>query len=367
MRSGFALGAVMCGFGTTLVVMAITACGPPFEMCEGAECTGGASASSTSTTTTSSTGASGGAGTGGGPVGGAGPATGTGGAAVSSSGSGGSPDTCPGLCAPPVPSGWVGPVAAYVGPAPAGDCGAMGQVLAAKSGAITADASCAACSCGNPVGASCGLPTVTFYNSAGCAGASDTVAITSNNACKPVVVTLPDFAMSARYTTVPATKGTCTPAGGALQADPVTVANDVLLCNVDVVGTCAGDETCVSTPPASYEQGACVHRQGEHACPAAYPHQFEVFTATVDTRACSGCMCGQSTPTCTGTLSLYGTSSCVGAVTATLTQGICTTNTPGSMKWVAGAFAAGSCAPSGGQLSGGVEPGGQVTVCCADP
>jgi hypothetical protein len=272
-----------------------------------------------------------------------------------------------GVCAPAVPGGWDGPVAAFVGPGPAGDCGAAGQVVAGHAGEFSADAACAQCSCGNPAGASCGLPTVTFYNGSGCMPPTDTLQVNGSSTCKNIVVDLPEFVASVRYTSVPSVQGTCPPAGGALQAEPPTFEHEALLCNLPVVGECQGAETCVGAPPASFEQGACIYRQGDHACPAAYPHEFSVYTTVDDTRGCTSCACAKSTPSCTGTLGVHtGGSNCIGSAT-TVPLNTCVNATPGSMKWTAGAFGAGSCAPSGGSLMGTAFPDGAITVCCSDP
>jgi hypothetical protein len=208
---------------------------------------------------------------------------------------------------------------------------------------------------------------VTFYNDSGCGGPTDTLQTANSTMCKNVIVDLPDFVASVRYTSVPSVKGTCQPAGGALQAEPPTFEYEALLCNLPVVGACQGAETCVGAPPASFEQGACIYRQGDHPCPGAYPHEHAIYTSDMDTRDCTDCACAKSTPSCTGTLSVHTSgSNCIGSAT-TVPQNTCVNATPGSMRWTAGAFGAGTCAPSGGVLTGTALPAGAITVCCSDP
>jgi hypothetical protein len=240
------------------------------------------------------------------------------------------------------------------------------MIVSGFAGSISADANCSACTCGNPSGAACGLPTVTFYENPSCAGPSDTLAASSGAACKNVDVQLSDYVQSVKYTSVPTTPGTCAPAGGALQAQPPTSEHEALVCNLEVVGTCQGAEPCVSAPPVSFEQGVCVYRQGTHGCPAEYPHELPIYLGHHDTRGCASCACADSTPTCTGVLGVHTSgSNCIGSATA-VTKGVCMNATPGSMRWTPGAFNAGSCTASGGQLQGGVVPDGPITVCCGD-
>jgi len=181
-------------------VVAATGCGPPFEACEGAACTGGAGGSAVATGEATSAGIGGA-----GAAGGAGDSGGRGGASssASSSGTGGATDSCAGVCAPVFPGGWDGPVAAFVGPGPAGDCGAAGEVASGYHGEISAAVACTACSCGSPSGASCGLPTVTFYNEPSCMGQTDTLQVNGSMLCKNIAVDLPDYAASVKYTSVP--------------------------------------------------------------------------------------------------------------------------------------------------------------------
>jgi len=147
----------------------------------------------------------------------------------------------------------------------------------------------------------------------------------------------------------------------------VTFEHDALLCNLPVAGACQDAETCVGAPPASFEQGVCIYRQGDHACPGAYPNAFPVYTKFTDTRDCTSCACAKSTPTCSGTLGVYnGGSNCINSAT-NVAKGVCVNATPGSMRWTAGAFSAGTCAPSGGSVQGGVIPEDLITVCCSDP
>ncbi|MEJ7730979.1 MAG: hypothetical protein WKG00_17400 [Polyangiaceae bacterium] len=363
---------ISCGWAlcSAAALFAATGCGPPFEACEGAACSEGegeGAGAATSASAAAASGGLGGAGAAGGAAVGNGGLGGTSSISSSSSGSGGQSDPCAGVCAPVVPAGWDGPVAAFVGPGPAGDCGAAGEVVHGNAGDIHGDVACTPCSCGSPSGASCGLPTVTFYNNPNCVGESDTLQVNGSLTCKNIDVDLTDYVASVKYTSVPSAQGTCQPGGGALQAEPVTFDDEALLCNLPVVGECQGAETCVGAPPASFEQRVCIYQQGDHGCPAAYRHAFPIYTSFSDTRDCTSCACAKSTPTCGGTLGVYTSgSNCINSAT-TVAKGVCVNATPGSMRWTAGAFGAGTCAPSGGALQGGVIPEGPITVCCSDP
>ena len=147
-----------------------------------------------------------------------------------------------------------------------------------------------------------------------------------------------------------------------------------------LVGTCGdgdgdgdgnGDEAAICAPVVAGVE-TCVQRPGEHACPAGYPVKHTFHEEAVDSRACAPCSCGAPVGgSCTAIALAYSDQACQAALGAKAVESGSTgegfdvpEGTALGSKAAEVVAAAGSCAASGGEPTGTVEPGATVTVCC---
>jgi hypothetical protein len=139
-------------------------------------------------------------------------------------------------------------------------------------------------------------------------------------------------------------------------------------------GACVGSgEVCTPTPPDGFE--ICVSRHGDDPvipCPGGYPQRYVVYVGSDDNRECAPCGCEPPQgSTCSSLVSLYADDACsmqVASVTATSSDAMCVDIPAGSPLGSKHAgpvtYTPGTCQPSGGQVTGTVQPQDPVTFCC---
>lgn len=276
------------------------------------------------------------------------------------------PGNCGGTCAPPIPSGWTGPVKSGDN---AVDCNGG---FADPAGAFFIDFdpgedSCA-CDC-QPVNATCAATVeVQVWGADGCVGEPDYTAQIDTTACAP----FPG------------------PFDAALDdADaPSTLAEDFITIGPVVVdgGTCEGTATfneggfgdsvqlCAPTAePSMCDNGGpcigdnsdvCIWQAGEHECPDGYPTAIQGFSGSNDERECGTCDCGTPQGICDSSVTLQ-TDAC--GAGAEVTNSDC--HASGNVPVTAATYDPGdidvSCGGTGtAPLMGTVEPTDPVTICC---
>jgi len=367
---------------------------------------GGASSSSSSSTSTSSTGSTSSSGS-----------TGGGGSSSSSSSStssGSSGSTCTTVdcsdpkcqpdygCVNAAPTGWQGYFSLYDGPA-AGDPGCGGlyptSLFVGNSQLSAAQASCSACTCSNPQGETCEVPTVriadapcgqgyacyrildappagwvpgTCYGTDG-AKAGDTKCGPNSNGCTAGTQACNQ---SLRPDPAKVTGGTCTPSQQIPTVNPIGwgIAGEACGGAAMVTAGCNAGQACLPKPKAPFQQGVCIMKDGDNACP---PGQFSqkhlLYAGAADTRTCSTCTCDAPVgSTCSASIEVYSSpfqNDCTsGPLLATVPSGGCadTPSNPeiGSRKATTTPPTGGSCAPSGGQPTGTATPQSPTTFCC---
>jgi hypothetical protein len=272
------------------------------------------------------------------------------------------PPTCaaPATCVA-APTGWDGPFAVVLS-----DANGRGLTCPpafvrswARSGASTADASAppATCTCA-------------------CGALTGTCAITMNDHDDSRCTDAP----SKRVLTV----GACVPTAGGSDSWRATAAVTSASCAPDAsvavtpVGGDAGAIGCVPTSPAGCATGACfspvptgvrlcVRPQGTgntDRCPPEFPGEVTLASGVEDSRACTACTCPAS-PSCAFTYGLYGKDNCGALAAAPISDTNChAPNEVDGIKLTASGVA-GSCAPSGGKPTGGVQAMGESRLCCA--
>lgn len=246
---------------------------------------------------------------------------------------------------------------------------------------------CPACSCGP---AACALPEYLHASAATCAGSS-TVTVS--------------------WDALPAWEGGClaeSPIAAGLQCGNVDCVQSLTIesprvepcfphtlgrpflpapewgrtvreCKIDVdpnAADCPHGSSCAPLPPEGFR--LCLSASGaDYECPHAYPERFVVFDTVNDARACSPCACSDPEgAACSALVSVFADTSCsdfIGSFPVTsATDTGCFDLPPGTALGSKTATLTvdtlGTCAPSGGDPSGALEPVGPLTFCCqAEP
>ena len=308
-----------------------------------------------------------------------GPSTASTGAGGSGAGAGGAGASgggaCTGgdVCAPAAPSGWDGPFAAVSGPSGTAPACGSGYTLVQKydAGDVAGDVTCSICDCGAVTGAQCASLTVTEYTGTDCSGAGNPLLFDGSQTCLPTSFASP-YAHSLKAP-VPTVSGqpSCPPSGGTPTMGEVTWTEEVVVCKADGGGSCSGGGVCLPPAPMGFPSGACVTSEGHVDCPDAFPVKTTAYSSVTDTRGCSMCDCQAPALTCSADVhGMLGTN-CTGNSTAVPPDGtscpLVPLGTPGFQSvQVAFTLDGGGCTAVGGEKTGTVEPGTEVTVCCTD-
>jgi hypothetical protein len=217
---------------------------------------------------------------------------------------------------------------------------------------------------------------VVVFADPGCTGTSQSSVFFSDGQCINVGMQAlgPD---SVRPTSaMHVVSGSCTAQTTGSPSFPATDWQDTAwTCLPSTLGSgCESSQFC--SPPA--EEGLiCITRPGVHddECPVDYGGLAWVMYRDVDDdRSCSPCTCGAPSGDCSGAeISVEDPSGgCPGNGTV-LANGVCTalpihsslgtfsleSSLPGGLQ--------ANCSPSGGTLTGTVQPTSPLTVCCKNP
>jgi hypothetical protein len=150
-------------------------------------------------------------------------------------------------------------------------------------------------------------------------------------------------------------------------------------CQGEAVPNACGDpgKTCMAMPeppPPGFSQCILYLRDGEPECPDDYPDKHALYGDLEDTRSCTPCECGPPREsTCTALVSAYedrGCTTLLGSEAVTLDRSKCVGG-PGlrlgsvEAEWVENV--PGTCAPSGGEVTGEITPTRPSIFCCQQP
>ncbi|MCC6214510.1 MAG: hypothetical protein IT376_06550 [Polyangiaceae bacterium] len=300
---------------------------------------------------------------------------GTSGTGGGTSGTGGGGGSCAGQCAP-VPGGWEGPVAVFLGAAAgtAPDCG--GDYATNRlNGSTDLDpgaASCSPCSCGPAASSSCVYPVVNLWKEVGC-GSGDSLQLTPPGSAGPGACLFVDLASQPGFTVagvsaaLPGGTADCPVAAGSGEITKATpsFATRARACALPGSPSSAGcgSDVCVPALPAGFTN-LCVLQAGDVPCAGStFVDRHVVYGGFDDQRACAQCSCAG---TCGGSLGVWSNAGCLGNAEGTVSAfgaGTCTNvahSTQKSIRYTAGA----TCAPSGGELTGAATGTGPTTLCC---
>ena len=318
---------------------------------------------------------------------------GSGGAGGASSATG---PACPGQCVPIVPLStpvvlsllWLGPVGTEPPP-----CPSLAPVAVDEGHAdLTATAPvCSACACDPPQG-SCVLPQTMTASNVSCGmpggvptmfdppavwdGSCDTTnAIPANKLCGGVPCA--KSLTIAPLTLVEQGCGVSNPPPADISPPTWATAARSCVGSSQYQGGCGLSEVCAPIADEGEVEGfkLCFAREGEQECPAPWVEMHTVYKSFEDNRMCGACSCGAPVgSTCTAQVSAYSNVACstgMGPFATNpidATQAECFDIPPGmgllSKSATLPVYAAGVCAPIGGEASGEAVPGEPTTFCC---
>ena len=234
------------------------------------------------------------------------------------------------VCVPPIPSGFMGPIAIWTGSAgdTAPDCpSGYPRAYDTYSNLVAGDAACA-CSC-EATGQQCVAETTVFSDKNCMTVCAENISVES---CSSISGCVNEQGTVRANAPVPE-DGTCVAQMTEVSIPRPSWADATRMCNTQ---TTAGDSNyycedagtiCVPIPDAPYGTTPCVAQivqQGEAlptSCPAGYPNgpvtSYGSYNSFDDTRDCAPCTCS---PTPAG-------GSCTGTLTVTsVDEGDCTTD-----------------------------------------
>jgi hypothetical protein len=222
------------------------------------------------------------------------------------------------VCIPPVPDGWLGPVAEWQGSTGSvpPDCppGYNGGSHTDNYGALTAPAATCVCSC-TATGQACAA-SVTIYNDLTCT--SPCASSVTAGTCSPVTGCLGNQGTLQADMPVPK-GGSCVPSVVA-SVVPAAWTNPSRICPTAQVGDAeyacpAPGDLCVRIPDLPFGTRPCVAEvvpDGQTppvTCPVDYPHgPYLSYSYMSDDRKCGPCTCGKDPDggSCAGTIALAG-------------------------------------------------------------
>ena len=286
---------------------------------------------------------------------------------------------CMHQCRTAAPNGWHGPYARAATPGTADDTNctdAYPTSVADGFENVSASAAECDCSCGTPSGGECEDPiTVRIYDGSNQGACSNlTQEITTDET--PYVdedgaggirvrIPSPDVAVAP----------TCAPSGSETISPPQYDGRVELCTGAFEPGECAANEVCLPDLSASFASAHCIFTDGDVPCPAGseYSDRTVFSTDATDSRSCSACSCADAPASCSGSVEfnlLYSGGTEQVIVNATNS---CSSVMPDEEPFAGVAYglvyepndpSASSCAPSGGEASGGVSGSDPITVCC---
>lgn len=297
-------------------------------------------------------------------------------------------DCQPGFeCVEQAPAGWTGPLRVNEMALPAPMPGACADGLAPEMyfAGPAGPAQCSACTCGALMGASCSAPSMMCWtgvnNCMNILGGTDWTPSLQNAACnKPVNLLNFQGTLSCSITMpgTPLQKGSCAPSVSDFP-NKETWQSQVSACKIaEIGGGCGGGQVCIpKAPNPTPTESVCIKQDGaSKQCPAGYTKAVDAFAGGTDTRACSGCACGDSNLDCSGSYTFYDLDNCAAGGSdppITIDSNQCKSvsvlienNNPNSTWSVStdNSVAQASCPASGGQPTGSVNTQGPVTFCC---
>ena len=279
----------------------------------------------------------------------------------------GEPLTCDGggICLPPPPPEWSGPVG--VGAGPDGNAlvcpGAWMHSLLANRDIQAAAAECG-CDCEAPTNAQCGVDFQYFADN-NCIIPILTAGGTATGDCVQTLTA--DTSMHVRISAnVPDVQCVADPDVSVPEAG---WGEQVVACTAPAGAPCGDGGSCYETPQEPLDGRFCIARAGEHGCPAGvYTSRELVYSSFNDTRGCMPCECAVTgAVTCDDAqLAEYNSTNCGGSPTL-LAPDNCVQSGVNSNAWSVnfdGSQPTISCSPSAPQASGAATPAEATTLCC---
>lgn len=276
------------------------------------------------------------------------------------------PECSASMCAPPVPSGWLGPVLVRIGSDDAA-CDPSQAQIPIEGGLdepAVPPAQCEPCACTVAPGG-CSIDVAFHSLLAGCQ--APTRAVESLTAgCSNLT---PAATARSAWTTSTKTLMPCSPSGGQeqLPRPPISFEQPVHLCQSQPGGGCGANQICLPRPTNGIV-GPCIYRAGDEACPTDAYAEGRAVHQVEDRRTCSPCTCPDLPDCSRGQAELYAETDCLGDAGSTISlDGSCAAlpaaQTVGSLDVRIDSEHA--CTPAGGEGTTEVTTS-TVTLCCLE-
>ncbi|MDI1480415.1 hypothetical protein [Polyangium sp. y55x31] len=301
-----------------------------------------------------------------------------------------------GVCVPPAPGAWKGPLPFHYGASidvPA--CPESAPIVAFDGFVEPASPSCSTCSCDAPIG-TCHRPETWTVSSAACAdpglgvntnfdpptswdgSCNEDKAIIEGKLCGAVPcvrsITISPPVIEEQPCTVHVSGDPAPSPPHAWHGNPWEPMGRACTSGASAP-TCTAEsgKVCVPSPPGF---SPCVLREGDHPCPEGWGDRHLLYGQVEDDRACSACTCSEpSGGTCDVLASIFSEPAC-GQLNLSLTVSAgmvspCHDFMPGTQlsgkRIDALTYEPGTCTPSGGELVGDLVLAEATTVCCYAP
>jgi len=274
-------------------------------------------------------------------------------------------------CVPAAPPGWLGPVAFYLGAAPAPSCPpTTSAALTGQAGLDAPPAQCSTCACTGSV--TCSAPEVQFSTTSTCNSSCATGTATSTCSALSGTCTggAPTIEIYASAQSQPSASG-CVASTETPTLPPVSWSQVAALCASASYPSCGSTQVCAPITASPFQ--GCIYQAGNQTCPnGPYSVKQVVYSSDTDTRGCSPCTCGLPTgTTCSGGSVGFANSAAVGcsssgnvAVPSTCAD-VGLLAPPGKIELTtAPTPTSAGCTASGGTANGGVTATGPTTICC---
>jgi hypothetical protein len=281
-----------------------------------------------------------------------------------------------------VPDGWHGPVARIDGDREGGCLGSFDGSAIETYASIVADAVECGCECGPPADGTCADNTLVEIYPPWSVNGIPHNANTCDTLEEEVTVSIDQpepYPTSWNWNEtwlIAAQPPVAQPGACAVIADTTDIPDPELMgaleaCDpADRIENCDDETICVPRVEAPFEDGVCIWRMGDHACPAGTDFvDRELRNIGVDdSRGCSDCSCDAATDEVCNDAEITLLRTAGGPVVVDA-DGTCRFAELGDATWttityVPGPPSGGACALRGGEAEGTLEAVDQVTFCC---
>jgi len=277
-------------------------------------------------------------------------------------------------CIPPVPTGWVGPIALsqvpHGMPKPTCPMAYSTEEYNGVEGVSAAPVTCNNCTC-NSNNPTCTPSVVAHYGQSSCGGMFPLAGPNPVGGCQQ------QGALSGNISVrigSPTASLNCMASGGGIASTPPPMwATASRACSYQGAlgaGCMAGDVCAPITGGNDFGDNVCILKAGDEVCPAPFTQKFTYSdneSDVNDMRTCSQCGCMQQNATCSVNTQFFTSSNCSGSPTFTIANNnVCNNSNINGLytKAIITGQPSGTCQVQQAQPQGSVTASGPFTTLC---